>query len=541
MNSVSFDPLAFLKSELSTEEIYVKVNAIHRLRIVSAILGPERVDEELIPYLTSLLPTQGDEVLFALAEELGSLQLYLDSPCKILPLLESLASADEYLVRSQAVASMVELAGYLPDYQLIHNFIASVLKLASTEQFTAKVSACKLFLAAYPRAGGFRDKLKNKLLDLCQDDNYIIRKAAAEEIVGLIGVNEKRVVISDILPIIKVLIQDDQEDIRILCIQIVLKLCEGFSKDDTKNILLPILAEFQADKSWKVRQAYAVECPRLCSVVDIEIVESTLIRSILGMLNDPENDVKIAVIDSLSKLLKLSPNFKSNSPLFVGVSALFTDGGISTKTKCKCIEYFTETRKLCDEEFCLNSIFPLIETTFSDTSMEIRLKIVGSLSILASLGTDFVVNKLKPVIEESIKDSKNWRLRKAALKSLTKIILVLGNSMLLSSYQFYLDSIKDPVCEIRQTVVAEMKELQEIIEIEWFSQVMYPKLQELYASSSWYLHRVGIIHIFGSIKSDYLGIFSRASKDPVANVRIAVCKVIKLMIADGRETTAYSR
>ena len=45
--------LALLKEEMQTEEIHLKVNAIHRLKIVILSIGPEQVTSQLIPYLFS--------------------------------------------------------------------------------------------------------------------------------------------------------------------------------------------------------------------------------------------------------------------------------------------------------------------------------------------------------------------------------------------------------------------------------------------------------------------------------------------------------
>ena len=47
------EPLDLLKEELSCEDTYVKVNAVHRLPIVAALLGPEAVTRQLLPYLSS--------------------------------------------------------------------------------------------------------------------------------------------------------------------------------------------------------------------------------------------------------------------------------------------------------------------------------------------------------------------------------------------------------------------------------------------------------------------------------------------------------
>ena len=63
--------LSVLKQEMQYEEVNLKVNAIHRLRTVILSIGEDDTITQLIPYLTELTKTEDDEVLYAIAEELG--------------------------------------------------------------------------------------------------------------------------------------------------------------------------------------------------------------------------------------------------------------------------------------------------------------------------------------------------------------------------------------------------------------------------------------------------------------------------------------
>ena len=47
--------LDLLKEEMETEEIHLKVNAIHRLKTVLLNLGPEESIKKVYPYLESKL------------------------------------------------------------------------------------------------------------------------------------------------------------------------------------------------------------------------------------------------------------------------------------------------------------------------------------------------------------------------------------------------------------------------------------------------------------------------------------------------------
>jgi hypothetical protein len=49
------DALALLKEEMETEEVHLKVNAIHRLKTVILCIGVEDTIKKLIPYLESMI------------------------------------------------------------------------------------------------------------------------------------------------------------------------------------------------------------------------------------------------------------------------------------------------------------------------------------------------------------------------------------------------------------------------------------------------------------------------------------------------------
>jgi serine/threonine-protein phosphatase 2A regulatory subunit A len=46
-------PFELFKEELDNEDIQIKVNTVHRLSIVLALLTPDRITGEVIPYLLS--------------------------------------------------------------------------------------------------------------------------------------------------------------------------------------------------------------------------------------------------------------------------------------------------------------------------------------------------------------------------------------------------------------------------------------------------------------------------------------------------------
>ena len=47
----SVNPFDLLKEEMESDEIAVRINAIHRMKIIATLLGPDGIKNKLLPYL----------------------------------------------------------------------------------------------------------------------------------------------------------------------------------------------------------------------------------------------------------------------------------------------------------------------------------------------------------------------------------------------------------------------------------------------------------------------------------------------------------
>ena len=92
--------------ELRSEDVQLRLNAIHSIPTIALALGPDRAREELIPFLQDSVDDE-DEVLLALAEELGrNFEEYIggkEYAQVILGPLENLSGVEETLVREKVL------------------------------------------------------------------------------------------------------------------------------------------------------------------------------------------------------------------------------------------------------------------------------------------------------------------------------------------------------------------------------------------------------------------------------------------------------
>ena len=77
-----------------------------------------------------LIKNEDDEVLFAIAEELGNIFTLINDKTVFLGLLESLARQDETVVRDQAARSLTVICENLSDAEIQNVFAPLVIKLA---------------------------------------------------------------------------------------------------------------------------------------------------------------------------------------------------------------------------------------------------------------------------------------------------------------------------------------------------------------------------------------------------------------------------
>ena len=122
--------LDLLQEEMRTDEIHLKVNAIHRLKTVILSIGAEETSKKLSEYLDGLIKSEDDEVLFAIAEELGKCWELNPEKTLFLPLLEKLCNADETVVREQAYKSMTSISVVLSDSEMQSVSAPIVIRLA---------------------------------------------------------------------------------------------------------------------------------------------------------------------------------------------------------------------------------------------------------------------------------------------------------------------------------------------------------------------------------------------------------------------------
>lgn len=453
------------------------------------------------------------------------------APGPLFAMLETLAALDETVVREQATQTLDSLAKNLSDSEISAIFVPIVLKLAAADNFSARVSACALFAAAYPRAGMHKERLRSRFIELSHEETPMVRRAAVAQMRNFAKVLEKSYLVSDFIHDLKNLSQDEQEQVRVLCIDSLIDVAKLLTKEENKLHTLPLILFIGEDKSWKVRYHFGQKFPEIAESLGREITESSLIQTLVQLLQDPESDVKSISLTSLQSTFRFISRDRVQALVFPAIESIISDNSLPPKVRKNCALVLPDLSSTLGKEFTNLKILPIVHQLLADEHIEVKLSMIQGLGHMVSIaGGEMVSSELVGLLNNIGKDSTQWRLREAVIKACVEICKVLGDEIFVRSLQdIYFGFLNDPVSEVRLSGVETLVELVKVLGDEWVSAELLPKLQDVYHREN-FVVRINVLRALGKVKLsvDQLStIFYFAAKDSVPNVRLVLCKVMK--------------
>src|ERR1700722_11890649 len=286
--------------ELQSEDVQLRLNAIHNIPTIALALGPDRAREELIPFLRDSVDDE-DEVLLALAEELGrNFEEYIGGNAHahvLLGPLESLSAVEETLVRDKVRSPTTSKS--LPSYRsdLLPALYDAIRLRNPSQRYPPSYRKLKLRNTTFPSSNAFlkgngsrREHPLQPCIHRCiQKFHHLFKKSCAkdlrhwvlmilqwfEELLqnGLVYVNflsggnfgltfdaqpllkhfSKQHILSDGLPIYRRLQSDDQDSVRLLTVEDLIVIAQQLTPAEVKEQLLKQIRNSIADKSWRGR------------------------------------------------------------------------------------------------------------------------------------------------------------------------------------------------------------------------------------------------------------------------------------------------
>ncbi|KAJ3197504.1 hypothetical protein HK101_003202 [Irineochytrium annulatum] len=557
-------PIAVLIDELKHDDVALRLNAIRRLSIIALALGPDRTRDELIPFLDESIDDE-DEVLLVLAEELGNFVEYVGGPTYghiLLVPLETLAAVEETTVRDksffdggtrvdgiikifvhpQAVESIAKIAQSLSQSQVEEFFVPMVKRLTIGDWFTSRVSACGLYAPGYATAlPATQEDLRKSYGQLCHDDTPMVRRAAATHLCKLTKKVAKDHMISEIIPLFNQLAQDEQgiqkDSVRLLTVEDLIAIAEMLTPDENKSLLLTVLRNLYADKSWRVRYMVAEKFVQLSNAVGNDIVRDDLIGAYVHVLKDNEAEVRTAAASQVPGFAVLIDRDSILREIMPCVKDLVTD--TSQHVRAALATQISGLAPVLGKENTIEHLLPLFLQLLKDEAPEVRLNIISKLDrVNEVIGIELLSQSLLPAIVELAED-KQWRVRLAIIENIPLLASQLGVEFFDEKLgNLCMSWLGDCVFSIREAATINLRKLTEVFGVEWAKATIIPKILAMGQHSN-YLYRLTTIFSLTTLahavnaevlKDSVLPTVTNFASDPIPNIRFNVAKSLEQII-----------
>lgn len=386
-----------LKSEREDE----RLNAMKNIGHIAATIGPDRTREELLPYLNEGLGDDEDEVMKALASQLGSFlelvggALYCSH---ILVPLEALCTMEEIDVRKAAVQSIEKIARAVPESQIALNFHPLLRRLARNEWFTSRVAACSLTPVLYPRLSK-QLQLESQILlaELSKDPTPMVRRATMESLPALIAVMDAKTVAHIIFPLFLQLSGDDQDSVRRLAIKSCIALVETIgTEQDMCTAVISCVQKLHVDISWRIRWSVANNFPKLAKSVGTEKLRAHLLSMYCSLLEDSEDEVRAAAALQVTEVSSMLSTREVVDDIFPRIKSLSDDDNEHVRGALATVVMSISPHM--GKELTIQHLLPVFLKMLKDVNPDVQLNIISSLEdVNKVVGVSLLAQSLLPV------------------------------------------------------------------------------------------------------------------------------------------------
>lgn len=533
-------PIAILMDELRSDDVQLRLNAIHRISTIALALGPERAREELIPFLQDSVDDE-DEVLLALAEELGrNFEEYIGGPQYahlLLGPLENLSAVEETLVRDKAAESITKISAILSPEQIEQYYIPLLQKLSRGEWFTSRTTACALYHPVYDKVSPqIQDDLRRGFASLGSDDTPMVRRAAAKWLGHFVKKLSKQHVLNEGLTIYRRLQGDDQDSVRLLTVEDLIAIAQQLTPPEVKEQLLKQIRQSMTDKSWRVRYMSASHFNELAEAVGQELVKEELIQHYVQLLKDNEAEVRTAAAGQIPGFSKLLDKEVILLRIIPCVRELCQD--TSQHVRAAVANQIAGLAPLLGKEATIEHLLPLFLHLLKDEFPEVRLNIISKLETVNQvIGIELLSESLLPAIIELAED-KSWRVRQAIIEYIPLLATQLGKPFFDEQLgNLCMSWLGDNVYSIREAATVNLKKLTEVFGVEWAKTQIVPKVIGM-GQHPTYLFRMTTVQAITTIapvltldivSGDIIDTLLQLGQDTIPNIRFNVAKSLEVL------------
>jgi len=376
---------------------------------------------------------------------------------------------------------------------------------------------------------------------LCRHDIPLVRRAATMHFKDFIAVIEGKYV-EDFMRTLIQLCKDEQESVRLLCVENCIATGLLISKEDIETSLVPIIIDFARDNSWKVRYVVANNLLDIVKCFFKDKVPQDFVKGpICRILKDSVPEVKISVIPYISSICEY---IQLENVINLVLPCVFKMCSENEAVNVRSV-ISSHITSLCPIIGPENTILHLVEhitILLKDDSSEVRLNLINTLhKMIQVIGIEHLIQLLLSAIIQ-LMDDNQWRVRKSMIEYLPDIGIHVGiTSFNEKLNHIYLSKFTDPVCSIRETAIKNLEAFGKNFGVDWINTNIIPTVLQ-YFESNRYIYRLSGLQIFKKLstmknfipsetyKNVLLPNILKLVEDKVPNIRLNVALTLSEII-----------
>ncbi|KAJ5078318.1 protein phosphatase 2 (formerly 2a) regulatory subunit a beta isoform-related [Anaeramoeba ignava] len=537
----TINPLETFTEDLHNENRNVRLSALQKTTKIAEILGSKKTLEELIPTLSeSIDDSDEDEILSTFAEEIGKLVNFIEEKYVyvLVPLLKNFLTVEESIVREKSVDSISRIAEKLTDKEIETHLFTLVNELQSGEWFSPRISALQLMPLVYPKVPlEKKDTLIVALSDLVENETTMVRRAAAKSLSEIVRIADSEIVQEHLLPLVKIIANDDEDSVRLLSIDVCISLLKLFhSENEISQFILPILESLVEDRSWRVRYSLAEQICELEHNIEPQIVVKIIVPIFVKLISDNEGEVRTRTsykIDEFCSYIHEFPDVIVNEIIPV-CSEMINEK--STNTKAGFASSISSLSTILGQDLTMKYLLPLYLEMLSEEKYQVRLAVISKLKEITNvIGVESLAKEIFPSIIK-LSDDPQWRIRKTIIEFIPNLpsenigITLIDDKIA----DLYFNWLKDPVSIIRDVAAQNLFKLCGFLGSDWVEQKLLEKILSLISDSNYLIRETGLkttsllAPVFNKeiLKQKIIPNILLAQKDSVPNVRFSLAQVL---------------
>jgi len=543
----------FFRQETSHKDVVIRTEAMNQLALVCALMTPEKVRGDMMPYLQTKLDDL-DQVLLALAKRLGELLKQCggkDHASCMIALFEPLLAVEETVVRSAASASIsailkqFESESSSPAAQAYVNLFKKIGVNEDAEcSFYNKVSAAQIADEIYRVAKAEdRPRVQEVYFALCKDEQPIVRRAAALTFQKIVPLVEKQAQAGEFLQILKTISSPDEHStVRIIAAESYIEFIKLLNNNEHAETAYEDLINFVKntvdDPSWRIRLAIVSKFGDLALCFSPEVVTAEIFPCFSHLLQDSEADVRTGICVSGTAFLDVVGPDVFLAEIVPVVSQLAADQtpAVRRELAVMCVDV---AAKLGAGAVAQN-FNDLVAKLLTDEDASVRLRVIQKVPLIAEQVPP-LMDRITPQLVKLYAD-ENWRIRKQLSSEMPAIFKHMGKDYFVSHFlDKYLKCLKDSVSEVRNAAAASLTDLLKVSDSNFVHDRIYATVKSL--SSEDYFHRVTMIlalkHLLDGnaserFQNEIYALVITTAADSVPNVRIATAVLIQAICQKSR-------